>query len=244
MSCFKLAFPTLAPALIGMALLSPLLAIAGAALGGVPLIYDGGSSGATLEVHNDAAESRAMQVWVSAKACDDGQTLAPIAANPPMFRLAPHGSREIELVRIPGYLPEDRESMLFVSAKESLLAGEGGQLAQGEVTCRRTRVFYRPAGLEGRADDAPGALRWDVAGKDGRPMLHVTNPSPYHVRFRSLLATVAGDEREVGQPETLSPYGEQWYAIGDIGEAVEVKVAYVPVRDDGRDGESLIIVVR
>ena len=243
MSRFKPALSSLAVACAFAASLAP-AAFAGTALGGSPLIYEGGAPDVRLEVHNDGAEPRAVQVWVSAKACDGGQALAPIAANPPMFRLEPHGSREILLTRIPGYLPDDRESMLFVSAKESPLAGDESGVVQGEASCRRTRMFYRPVGLDGRASDAPGALRWDVTGKGARPMLHVTNPSPFHVRFRSLLATVAGDEREVGQPETLQPYAEQWYAIGDIGEAAEVKVAYVPVRDDGGDGETLIIVVR
>lgn len=244
MSRPKLAFPSMAFAWAGMALMSlPAAALASAAPGGSPLIYEGNATGVQLEVRNDSAERRAVQVWVSATACEDGQALAPIAANPPVFRLEAHGSREIRLTRIPGYLPDDRESMLFVSAKQSPLAGEDGDVAKGEAFCRRTRLFYRPAGLDGRAGDAPGALRWDVAGQGGRPMLHVANPTPFHVRFRSLLATVAGDEREVGQPETVLPYAERWYAIGDIGEAAEVKVAYVPICDDGSDGEPLIIVV-
>lgn len=46
----------------------------------------------------------------------------------------------------------------------------------------RIKVFYRPAGLAGNANDAAQAVTWSVKGSS----LQAFNPTPYYVSFVSL----------------------------------------------------------
>ncbi len=55
----------------------------------------------------------------------------------------------------------------------------------------RTKVFFRPQGLSGSPQDAPGQLIWTL--HTGKPaVLRVFNPSPFHVTFHDVALVVGG----------------------------------------------------
>lgn len=63
----------------------------------------------------------------------------------------------------------------------------------------RIKVFYRPSGLKGTANEAPASLSWKLHS-DGRVL--VSNPTPYHV---TLTRTEALDEK--GSKEVIDKAG-------------------------------------
>jgi P pilus assembly chaperone PapD len=85
----------------------------------------------------------------------------------------------------------------------------------------RIKLFYRPKGLAGNANEAYKALTWQRQGAQ----LTVTNPTPYYVSFFNVKVGSA----EVSEPPMVAPFSSQqmtapvssgtlsWQAINDYG---------------------------
>lgn len=76
-------------------------------------------------------------------------------------------------------LPLDKESVFWLNVLEvpakSQAKSEENRLQMAFRS--RIKLFYRPAGLEGNANEAPKAITWSTQGN----RIQATNPTPYYV---------------------------------------------------------------
>ena len=99
----------------------------------------------------------------------------------------------------------------------------------------RIKIMYRPDGLAGNADDAPGQLDWRVVRVDGGYALEASNPTPFVVNFGNVLLKSAGRKHDAGMGYVL-PRSTQRFPIKDLAgpPAADATVGFGSINDWGR----------
>ncbi|MCR4539047.1 molecular chaperone [Pseudomonas sp. 18.1.10] len=197
--------------LLGSALLS-VASQAGVMLGGTRIVFDGSKRDASISVGNTTAQPYAVQTWINTEA-DDNSTATPFVATPPLFRLDPRKEQMVRIQKVPGALPEDRESVFYFNAQEIPVAGKAGENTLKIAMRTRIKLFYRPAGLQGNPLDALPQLRWSLVQEQGNSVLVVNNPSAFHVSFIGVKVIAAAQTVEVEEPKMVAPMSSQRYAL-------------------------------
>lgn len=195
---------------------------AGIVIGGTRVIYDGDKKETSAAIRNpEKSGVYLIQSWV-----DDGKQgdKVPFIVTPPLFRINPGEENMLRIVRTGGDLPMDRESVFWLNVK-SIPATDDSKPRNNVlqvVVKSRIKLFYRPAGLEGRPEAAYHQL--SVAHSGNR--LTVSNPTSYYVT----LFTLKVDGREIKEADMVPPEGSvsftlpsasvsrvSWQAISDYG---------------------------
>ncbi len=219
------ATPFKTTAVLALMLSSVLLSVtsqAGVMLGGTRIVFDGNKRDASISVGNTTAQPYAVQTWINTEA-DDNSTATPFVATPPLFRLDPRKEQMVRIQKVPGALPEDRESVFYFNAQEIPVAGKAGENTLKIAMRTRIKLFYRPAGLKGNALDALPQLRWELVQDQGKAVLVVNNPSAFHVSFIGVKVSAGAQTVEVQEPKMVAPMSSQRYALpGFSGRSGEV----------------------
>lgn len=197
--------------LLGSALLSA-GSQAGVMLGGTRIVFDGSKRDASISVGNTTAQPYAVQTWINTEA-DDNTSATPFVATPPLFRLDPRKEQMVRIQKVPGALPEDRESVFYFNAQEIPVAGKADENTLKIAMRTRIKLFYRPAGLKGNALDALPQLRWELVQEQGKAVLVVSNPSAFHVSFIGVKVSAGAQTVEVQEPKMVAPMSSQRYAL-------------------------------
>ena len=175
-----------------------------------------------------------IQSWLESNSENDSGEL-PFAISPALAKMLPHGQQVMRVLYAGGQndLPRDRETVVWLNVQEVPQASNEENHLQIAVR-QRIKLFFRPTGLQGTAEQAPLALQWSVVRKNGAPMLQIHNPSAFHVSM-SVLQGAAGKELkspgmvEPGQTRLLpfelsSNTKLQFKAISDYGSAESYEV--------------------
>lgn len=205
----KLAFGCLT---LGAALLSG-QAQASISLSGTRLILPEKQQEASIVVRNDNS-SILVQSWLETNTDHDTDEL-PFAITPALVKVAPNGQQVMRVLYAGGDqgLPRDRETVLWLNIQEIPQQGPGDNQLQIAIR-QRIKLFFRPDGLPGSAEQAPAQLQWSVVNREGAPMLEVHNPSAYHVSM-STLRTAKGQEME--DPGMIAPGQTRLLSLGRSG---------------------------
>ena len=221
----RLATPFKTSAVLAVLLSASLLSVAsqaGVMLGGTRIVFDGSKRDASISVGNTTAQPYAVQTWINTEA-DDNTSATPFVATPPLFRLDPRKEQMVRIQKVPGTLPEDRESVFYFNAQEIPVAGKADENTLKIAMRTRIKLFYRPAGLKGNALDALPQLRWSLVQEQGKPVLVVNNPSAFHVSFIGVKVSAGAQTVEVQEPKMVAPMSSQRYALpGFSGRSGEV----------------------
>ena len=221
----RLASPFKTSAVLAVLLSASLLSVAsqaGVMLGGTRIVFDGSKRDASISVGNTTAQPYAVQTWINTEA-DDNTSATPFVATPPLFRLDPRKEQMVRIQKVPGALPEDRESVFYFNAQEIPVAGKADENTLKIAMRTRIKLFYRPAGLKGNALDALPQLRWNLVQEQGKPVLVVNNPSAFHVSFIGVKVSAGAQTVEVQEPKMVAPMSSQRYALpGFSGRSGEV----------------------
>lgn len=208
--------------MIGSALLSG-VSQAGIMLGGTRIVFDGNKRDASITVSNTTPQPYAVQTWINTEA-DDNTTATPFVATPPLFRLDPRKEQMVRIQKVPGELPQDRESVFYFNAQEIPVAAKADENTLKIAMRTRVKLFYRPAGLKGDPLDALPKLRWSLSREQGKPVLVVNNPSAFHVSFIGVRVNAGAQSVEVNEPKMVAPMSSQRYPLpgfsGSSGEVV------------------------
>lgn len=193
---------------------------AGVIIDGTRHIYPQQRREITLRLTNDDKRApRLVQVWLDQgdASQDPSQSDVPFSLSPPVFRLDPGKSQGVRLVYTLDPLPADQESLFWLNALEippKVNAAELGEQAPDgnhlQLAFRiRTKVFFRPRHLPGSADAAPAQLRWSLRRTGDQAVLHVHNPSAYHVTFNEVALAMSPrpDAQLVKVQEGMVPPG-------------------------------------
>lgn len=125
-------------------------------------------------------------------------------------------------------LPRDRES-LFTLSIATIPAGQRQDNSVELAVRTHLKLFYRPAGLQGSAQDAWQQLRWSKKSQH----LVVENPTPYYVTLFNLQLN-GQKNRHAG---LVAPYSKRliegcqsvkrctlrWQGINDYGRVMPAK---------------------
>jgi P pilus assembly chaperone PapD len=204
---------------------------AGVALSSTRVIYDGSKKEASLTVNNKSTTDEFLiQSWI-----DDinGSKKTPFIITPPLFKLNPTKNNVLRIVKTTDALPQDRESVYWINVKSIPAQSEGSADKNVLQIAVRTRLklFYRPAGLQGKSMDGWETLRFSRVGNH---QLSVTNPSAFNLTFNQLYA----DGHAVEKLGMVPAKGSLIIQLpAEVGQVNDVK--YNIINDFGTAGEML-----
>lgn len=209
----------------------PAQLVAGVVVNGTRVIYPAQAREVTVQLDNVGDAPSLVQAWVDAG--DQTQTAensdAPFMLTPPISRVESGRSQALRLVFTGADLPADRESVFWLNVLDVPPSPQAGGEEQNylQVAFRsRIKLFYRPKGLLGTANDAPQALRWQY--RDGQ--LRVSNATAYHVTLAEVYALDAAAERVLErQGRMVGPHQNLQF---DSSEKVE-RVRFISINDYG-----------
>ncbi|OLF54996.1 molecular chaperone [Pseudomonas chlororaphis] len=171
------------PAIVGLILASLLLCFSVAAdaainLSSTRVVLAAPAKEGSLQLQNSSQEEFMLQAWVEENAAGE----VPFAVTPSLERLRSGEKKTLRILYYGEGLPTDKESVFWLNVQEVPQKTKVENVLQIAVR-QRLKLFYRPAGLPGRAEDAARELKWRLSGKG----LEVYNPSHFHVSFGSVV---------------------------------------------------------
>ncbi|HEF4761173.1 TPA: molecular chaperone [Pseudomonas putida] len=201
---------------------------AGIALSSTRMIFEAKNKEENIIVHNSGSQPILLQSWL-----DNGQADAaavPFAVTPPLTKMSPEGQQLLRVLYKGAGLPQDRESVVWLSVQEIPASIEGKNTLQIAVR-QKIKVFYRPNGLPGQAKDAPGTLQWQLenSGKG----LNVFNPSPYYVSMVQLKGEKAGKSNVVAERYMIAPGERKSFEVNNGGLETGADFSFYSINDWG-----------
>lgn len=242
----RLSVPAIVAGIL-LAVLSP-GAAASVVLMGTRVIYDASAREVTLKLANEGQAPALIQAWIDAGNAAAGPDASdtPFAIVPPLFRLDPRKGQSLRIIYLQKTLPTDRESVFWVNVLEvpplTSRDRNGPENALQLAFRSRIKLFFRPSGMPGSAQDAPSRVSWRFVQKhDGRRVLTATNQTPYHVTFTRIEATFRGTVYRNDAGGMVAPGGTlELPTAGSPDTAGEPEsVRYTSINDSGAgiDGE-------
>ncbi|KIV65463.1 Chaperone [Pseudomonas sp. FeS53a] len=165
-----------------LAMLGPAFAQAGIVITGTRVIYPGEQREITVQLTNNGDVPALAQAWIDEKPDTDNVAKArsPFLLSPPVTRVNPGKGQSLRIRLIEQGLPQDRESLYWLTVLElPPKPAEGSAANKLQMAfASRLKLFYRPKGL-GTLETGIGALQWKVQGDE----LVCTNPGAFHITF-------------------------------------------------------------
>jgi P pilus assembly chaperone PapD len=215
-------------------------AIAGVVINGTRIIYPAQSREVTVQVENVGDSPSLVQAWIDSGNQDQtpDNSDAPFVLTPPISRVEPGRSQALRVIFSGKDLPSDRESVFWLNVLDVPPSPTGADASEQnylQVAFRsRIKLFYRPQGLDGYANDAPKALQWTRVGDRVR----VNNPTPFNVTVAEVHALAGVSEQVIeDQGKMVGPRDSfefkvpaqfnqvRFVTINDYGGRVERTVA-------------------
>lgn len=142
---------------------------------------------------------------------------------PPLFRLSSQASGQVRVLHTGAALPSDRESLFYLSVT-AIPEGKPQQNSVQMAVRSRFKLFYRPSGLTGSAENAYRQLSW----QQGAEGLRVTNSSPYYVTLFNLKL----NGREIPVPGMVAPFNER--ILKGCQAGIKCDISWQTINDYGR----------
>ena len=207
-------------------------ALAGVVVNGTRIIYPAQAREVTVQVDNVGDAPALVQAWIDSGDADQTADTsdAPFVLTPPISRVEPGRSQALRVIFSGAALPTDQESVFWMNVLDvppSPQNTDGGEQNYLQVAFRsRLKLFYRPQGLRGVANDAPTTLRWT---RDG-DRLRVENPSPFHVTLAEVHAVTGSSQRTVeAQGKMVGPRQSLEFSAQGVIE----QVRFITINDYG-----------
>ncbi|MFC0228572.1 fimbria/pilus periplasmic chaperone [Serratia aquatilis] len=161
-------------------------ALASVVISGTRVIYPSDAKEVSVKISNGGPSPVLLQSWI-----DNGDSKAkpsaikvPFVLTPPMNRVESNKGQTLRISYTGGALPRDKESVFWLNVLEVPAKAQvkSDQNLLQVAFRSRIKLFYRPAGLEGNANDAVKALTWKIQASK----VQATNPTPYYVSLVNL----------------------------------------------------------
>jgi P pilus assembly chaperone PapD len=194
----------------------------------------------SVDIINESNEAYMVQSWL--EDLNGNESNVPLVLTPPVMRLNGNSEGKLRLVVLPGEIPQDRESVYWLSLQEIPPKAKGDIESKLVIAIRsRLKVFVRPKGLtEKEAAQAVTKLAWEVEREDGKVWLKAVNPTPYYISFgkfelKAGNETITPDDKVKMPP----PMGSQRYEVPKSMIGKSVTLTYNSVNDFGGAGEDI-----
>ncbi|WP_432700248.1 fimbrial biogenesis chaperone [Kluyvera cryocrescens] len=194
----------------------------GIQLGRTRVIYDANKKEASLPLINSEKELPwLIQSWVMNA---DNKTRAPFIITPPLFRLDPKSEQTLRIMKSENITQTNVESLYYLIVR--MIPASDRQNQQSNVLNiiykTQIKLFYRPKGLEGSAEDACKNLHFSQSGKQ----LTIENTSHFYTVFSSLTLGSSKVQADMVAPQSsvtlplnahIATSSASWHCINDYG---------------------------
>ncbi|KFK96583.1 MULTISPECIES: fimbria/pilus periplasmic chaperone [unclassified Serratia (in: enterobacteria)] len=160
--------------------------LASVVISGTRVIYPSEAKEVSVNISNVGPSPVLLQSWI-----DSGDANAkpaaikvPFVLTPPINRVEAGKGQTLRISSVEGTLPMDKESVFWLNVLEVPAKGQAKTSENKLQMAFRTRIklFYRPVGLEGNANDAAKSVTWSTLGSQ----VQATNPTPFYVSLVNL----------------------------------------------------------
>ena len=187
------------------------LAQAGVVMTGTRIIFPAQKTEKTLQFKNMDDFPNLMQVWVDAG--DESSTpetaQSPFIIGPQIFKMAGQQGQISRLIFVGDakQLPQDRESIYYLNFSEmpAVKQSDADKNKLLVVFKNRIKIFYRPEGLKGSADDVGDRLSYAIIGNATQPQLQLYNPSAFHANIAQMHIRFNGQKLESQDNLLIAP---------------------------------------
>lgn len=192
---------------------------AGVMVNGTRFVYPSQEKEVGVKVFNQGKGPVLIKGWI-----DKGDVSAlpeeikvPFTLTSPIFRLDGDKEKVLRLSYTGGAtLPEDRESLFWLNIMEvppRPYNKKDEEKSTMQFAFRyRLKLFFRPEGLSGSAEDAAKELIWSKNERQGQLVLKVTNNRPYYVSLAEVKLKHDG-QITVAEPETIAPFSSHDFVL-------------------------------
>ncbi|NMV41361.1 fimbrial biogenesis chaperone [Ralstonia insidiosa] len=216
------------------------MANASVVITGTRVIYPAAEREVTVKLTNDGKEPALVQTWI-----DDGdestaaqKRAMPFTLTPPVFRLDPAKGQTLRVTYTHEPLAADRESVYYLNVLEippRAKADDDRNMLQMAFRSR-IKLFFRPAGLDGDANEAPEKVSWSLTKTaDGKHVaLLAKNPTPYHVNVAGTSVDVGGKTFN-SAPGMIKPHDQREFVLPDLKTlpAESTRIRFETINDFG-----------
>ncbi|MFC4524035.1 fimbria/pilus periplasmic chaperone [Cupriavidus pinatubonensis] len=215
-------------------------------IAGTRVIVHAGDGEATIKLSNEGKSPALTQAWL-----DTGDASAqpagidvPFTVTPPIARIEPGKAQTLRIHYTGEPLPADKESVFWLSVLEVPPKPGADEIDANKLQLAfrsRIKLFFRPAGLQGEATEAPARVAWRLVKADRGLALEASNPTAYHVSFSSveLLDGTHSASNEAGG--MVAPGKSMRFPLaGNVDPGKAITVRYQAINDYGGpvDGEA------
>jgi len=204
-------------------------AMAGISLSSTRLIFDGKHKEAGITVRNSGADVL-IQSWVDSDSDEAGTT--PFAVTPPLVRVSGDEQQILRVIYEGTGMPGDRESVVWLNVQEIPQSAKTANTLQLAVR-QRIKVFFRPAGLQNSAYQAPTELRWKLIERAGKSTLVVNNPGLYHVSIADITMQSGASSEKPFDSTMIAPGEQKEFTLKNIHAASSPRLSFSSINDYG-----------
>ncbi|EHP41769.1 pili assembly chaperone [Cupriavidus basilensis OR16] len=221
-------------------------------ISGTRLVFPAEEREMTIKLNNDGKLPSLVQTWIDTGKEDESpeKIEVPFTLTPTMFRVEPGRGQTLRVIHTNEPMATDKESLFWLNVldvppKPSAEEEDRNRLQVAFRT--RIKLLYRPAGLPGKAEDAPAQLKWHVARgpEDNQYVLKTVNPSPYVVSLGSVQLKMGGKTFDAGMGYVL-PGASQTFTVNGLASmpAADATVEYSSIDDwgGGRNTEQPVAI--
>jgi chaperone protein EcpD len=206
-------------------------------IAGTRVVYNATDSEVTIKLSNVGQHPALTQVWLDKgdPKADPSTLDLPFVLTPALARIDPTKSQTIRIAYTGEELPTDRESLLWFNMLEVPPTPEQAATGSNYVQLAfrsRLKFFFRPTGLPGKADDAPGKLTWHLVTENGKSALQVSNPTPYHVTIIEAKVGTGDNTPKFDEGNMVTPGGQVSLPLSGT-PAAGAKVSFSTLNDYG-----------
>ncbi|SAL01182.1 pili assembly chaperone [Caballeronia calidae] len=237
MNSRKIILNVLAVGFLAIGLMLSFTSRASVVIAGTRVIYKATDSEVTVKLSNVGKSPALTQVWFDKgdPKVDPSKLDLPFILTPAIARIDPTKSQTIRISYTGEPMPQDRESLLWFNLLEvppKPTEAEAGPNYVQLAFRSRLKFFFRPAGLQGKSDDAPDKLTWHLTTEKGKASLQVSNPTPYHVTIISAQIGEGASAPKFDEGDMVPPGGQISLPLS-AAASVNGKVLFTTLNDYG-----------
>ena len=170
------------------------------------VIYDASRKEAALPVANKGAETPyLLQSWVDNI---DGKSRAPFIITPPLFRLEAGDDSSLRIIKTADNLPENKESLFYINVRAIPAKKKSDDVNANELTLvfkTWIKMFFRPAHLKGRVNDAWKSLEFKRSDHSLNIYITQLNITSYLPDWQSI-KSISQAKLNISRPENINSY--------------------------------------
>ncbi len=203
------------------------------------VIYDAKERETTVKLSNNGTTPALTQTWI-----DKGDPRAtpatidvPFTVTPPVARIDAGKAQTLRILYTGEPMRQDRESVFWLNVLEvpPKPTSEDSETNKIQLAFRsRIKLFFRPVGLKGNADEAPAQIRWRLVREADRPAIEGRNPSLFHVSFTEVQLTGGGKTAHNIEGGMIAPGETRSFPLtGEVPQGTSTTVKYQYINDYG-----------